>query len=50
MLTSVKVANNMSGVMRLVLADTDGTEVPTNEALKEEGTESQSSVEEVMEK
>jgi len=40
----------MSGVKNLVQADTDGIVPITNEMLREEGTESQSSVEEVSEK
>lgn len=40
----------MSGVKNLVQADTNGTHVPSNEDLREEGTESQSSTEESSEK
>jgi hypothetical protein len=40
----------MSGVKNLVMADTEGKVVPTNEMLREEATESQSSQEEQSEK
>lgn len=40
----------MSGVKNLVQADTKGLVVPTNEMLREEGTENPSSKEEVSEK
>lgn len=36
----------MSGVNRLVLADTKGTHVPTNEEIREEGIENMGSAEE----
>jgi len=39
----------MSGVKNLVMADTKGLVMPTNEMLKEEGTENPSSKEEKAE-
>jgi len=40
----------MSGVKKLVQADTKGMQPITNDMLKEEATESQTSVEETQEK
>lgn len=40
----------MSGIKNLIQADTKGLVEPTNEMLREEGTESQMSSEEVAEK